>query len=478
VSHHLPTTIASWRRRADAKRGIVRDAAIEHPSGHPTDSAASIARDAGVGVGAPPRSGRRRDADGHPERRPAIIVGGSLLAGLVTAFALVAVPFAGERESTITGAILLGFAFGWALLAVLSVRFTDRPQRWAAVPAAAMTITAAGLIVLAPGAAAVTALGWVWPPLLLALAVWMTVHARRQPSSRLQPWLLYPVFGVLALAAVGGGYQTLRSATEHAAAPLAGQRLLDVGGRRLNIRCTGSGSPTVILEPGLGESASAMSRWIASDVARTTTVCVYDRVGHGRSDAAPANQVNAARDLHVLLERAHVPGPYVIAGHSLGGMFALSYAHRYPTQVGGIVLIDSMHPHQNNAFAGTDRLLALVPTLARTGLAALFFDPKEGNPTTQARQFVRDVAEMPAELNRAGKLASLGDRPLAVITAGKGSAAGWADQQDDLATLSSNSVHHTVAGATHQSLVDDRSDAAQSSRAVRDIVTAVRSGGR
>jgi pimeloyl-ACP methyl ester carboxylesterase len=231
-----------------------------------------------------------------------------------------------------------------------------------------------------------------------------------------------------------------------------------------------------VLEPGLGESASAMARWIAPDVARTTRVCAYDRAGHGRSQAAPAKHADAARDLQVLLERAHVPGPYVIAGHSLGGMFALSYAHRYPAQVSGIVLLDSMHPRTSSSL-GMDRLLALVPTLSRTGLARVFFDPKEGKPTTQARQFVRDVAEMPNELNRAAKLASLGDRPLAVITAGEGSAAGWPGQQDDLATLSSNSIHRTVADSTHASLVDDKSDAAQSSRAVRDIVKAVRLGG-
>jgi hypothetical protein len=141
------------------------------------------------------------------------------------------------------------------------------------------------------------------------------------------------------------------------------------------------------------------------------------------------------------------------------------------------VLLDSMHPHQGSAFVGTDRLLAVVPTLARMGLALVLCDPKEGKPTTQASQFVRDIAEMPAELNRAAKLASLGDRPLAVVTAGKGNAARWPGQQYDLATLSSNSVHRRVAGSTHQSLIDDKSDAAQSSRAVRDIVKAVRAGG-
>ena len=413
-------------------------------------------------------------AQRRPQRRSAVIVASSLLAGLVAAMALVVGPFAGGRESVITGAILLGFAVGWALLAVLSVRLTDRPQRWAAVPAAAMAIAGAGLMVLAPGVAVLTALGWVWPPLLLALVVWMIVHARRRQSSRVQPWLLYPVFGVLALAAVGGGYETLRNATDPALAQVAGSRLVDVGGHRLSIRCTGSGSPTVVLEPGLGESAAAMARWIAPDVARTTTVCAYDRAGHGRSDAVPANGYDAARDLHVLLKRAHVPGPYVIAGHSLGGMFALSYAHRYPAQVAGVVLLDSMHPHQDNAFAGTARLLAVIPTLARMGLARVFSDPEEGKPTTQAAQFVRDVNEMPAQLNRAAKLTSLGDRPLSVVTAGTDSPAGWTAEQNDLATLSSITLHRTVADATHTSLIEDKRHAAQSSQAISDIVRAVR----
>jgi pimeloyl-ACP methyl ester carboxylesterase len=396
-------------------------------------------------------------------RRPAAILAGSLLTGLAAAAALVAGPFAGGREPIITGALLLGFAIGWALLVVLSA------HRWATVPAAAMALTGAGLIIFAPEPGVLTGLGWVWPPLLLALVVWMW----SRPTSGLQRWLLYPVFAVLALAAIGGGYETLRAATD-TAVPQAGSRLVDIGGgRRLSISCSGSGSPTVVLEPGLGEPASAMSRWIAPDVARATTVCVYDRAGHGRSDAAPAGGADPARDLHALLERAHVPGPYVLAGHSLGGILALDYARRYSAEVGGIVLLDSMHPHQTNVFAGTDRLLAIVPTLARTGLARLVFDPKDGEPVTQATQLVRDIEEMPAALNRAAKLTTLGDRPLAVVTAATGSRADWAAQQDDLARLSSTPVHRTVPGSTHASLVEDKADAAESSRAIRDIVKAM-----
>src|SRR3954468_23242564 len=82
-------------------------------------------------------------AELSPRRRPAVVVAGSLIAGLAAAVALVAGPLAGGGEAVITGGLLLVFAAGWALLAVLSAGFTDRPQRWAAVPAAAMGITGA-----------------------------------------------------------------------------------------------------------------------------------------------------------------------------------------------------------------------------------------------------------------------------------------------------------------------------------------------
>jgi pimeloyl-ACP methyl ester carboxylesterase len=300
----------------------------------------------------------------------------------------------------------------------------------------------------------------------------MTAQARREPPTRRRSWLLYPVLAVMALAAIGGSYETLQASSGSGAAPVAGDRLVNVGGHRLNIRCTGSGTPTVVLEPGLGESAAAIAKWIAPEVARTTRVCVYDRAGHGRSDIAP--DADAARDLHVLLERAHVPGPYVLAGHSLGGMFVLSYAHRYPSQVGGVVLLDSMHPRQTHTAADMGPVLDLVPTVARTGLARLLVNPKDGEPAAQARQFARDVEQMPAQLDRAAQLKTLGSRPLGVVTAATGTEPGWTHRQNDLATLSTHTFHRTIAGSTHQSLIDDPKHAAASSRAIHDVVVAVR----
>ena len=110
------------------------------------------------------------------------IVAGSLATGLLAALLLVAAPFIPAEESAVTGAVLCGFALGWAMLAVLSVRFTDQPQRWAAAPALFMGL--GGLLLLGFGSSVHEVLNWVWPPALLALVIWMIVRAHRQLRSR------------------------------------------------------------------------------------------------------------------------------------------------------------------------------------------------------------------------------------------------------------------------------------------------------
>jgi hypothetical protein len=205
------------------------------------------------------------------------VVTGSLATGLVAAVLLVAAPFIPAEESAVTGGVLCGFALGWAMLAVLSVRFTEQPQRWAAAPALFMGL--GGLLLLAFGSSVHGVLDWLWPPALLALVIWMVLRAHRQLRSWSRRWLLYPVLAALTFAAVGGGYATVGAAADARAYPMPGQ-LIDVGGHRLHLNCTGSGSPTVLLQPGAGEMSSNMG-WIAPAVARNTRVCVYDRAGRG-----------------------------------------------------------------------------------------------------------------------------------------------------------------------------------------------------
>jgi len=220
------------------------------------------------------QSGRVQHA---PEGHIGLIVAASLAAGLVAALVLVAAPFIPVKDNILIGVVLLAFALGWALLAVLSVRFSTQPQRWAAAPAVFFAV--AGLVSLLGSQAVRDVFGWVWPPALLALVVWMIIRVRRQVRSRAARWLLYPVLAVLMVAAVGGGYETVRESLDARIYPMPG-RLVDVGGHRMHLHCTGTGSPTVVLEPGQG-GASSDSGWVASAVARDSTVCVYDRAGRG-----------------------------------------------------------------------------------------------------------------------------------------------------------------------------------------------------
>ena len=428
--------------------------------------------------------------------RAGSIVAASMAAGLVAAVVLVAAPFVPARENVLTGVVLLGFALGWALLAVLSVRFSDRPQRWAVAPAAFMAafMAVAGLASLSGSATVHTVLGWVWPPVLLGLVVWTFLRARRRRRARSARWLLYPVMAALAISSVGGGYETVREWLDARAYPMPGQ-LVDVGGHRLHLHCTGSGGPTVVLEPGLGGSSSDLG-WIAPAVARDTRVCVYDRAGRGWSDATdgPQDGAHVAADLHTLLERAHVPGRYVLAGHSFGGLYVLSFAAQFPDQVAGLVLLDSTAPQPGPAAPTTPepdhlvgRVCALLPALAHLAaarlLAQMSYDTLPPPSLGEARahsatarhlhSFLTESLAGAASTQQASTLTNLDGKPLIVLTADTGHDTHWQSAQNHLATLSTNSLHRIAHATTHASLTDDQADSAAASQAIRDVVASV-----
>ena len=421
------------------------------------------------------------------------IVALSMAAGLIAAVVLVAAPFIPASENVLTGVGLLGFALGWALLAVLSVRFSDQPQRWAAASAAFMTL--AGLVSLSGSAAVQSAFSWVWPAVLFGLVVWMSIRVRRHVRSRIGRWLLYPVLAALMVASVGGGYQTVRESLDAKAYPPPGQ-LIDVGGHRLHLYCTGTGSPTVVLEPGGGASSSDLA-WITPAVARDTTVCVYDRAGRGWSDPAdgPQDGNHIAADLHTLLERAQVPGPYVLAGHSFGGLYVQSFAAQFADQVAGMVLLDSTAPKPGPAQStNTDpynvigRVAALSAASAHLGAGRLLnpfsyttLPPRSRDEARANSSTARHLASVVEEygvantsMQQASALTGLKGKPLIVLTADEAiNDAQWQAKQEHMARLSTNS-RHRHANATHQSLLDDEADAAVASQAIHDVVVSVR----
>jgi pimeloyl-ACP methyl ester carboxylesterase len=281
--------------------------------------------------------------------------------------------------------------------------------------------------------------------------------------------------------------------------------MVDVGGYSLHINCVGQGSPTVLLDAGSGAFSAHWVR-VQQEVSDTTRVCAYDRAGMGWSEMGPdprdAKQITS--ELHTLLSKAGIEGPYVLVGHSFGGMYMQTYAARYPDEVAGVALVDSStEPDQfsqrseaRDSYEPQKQTLTVVPQLVQLGVSLLArlgvvrvlskLDPAspELPPQQRAqidalspstRQVSTTAGELfaPTQTRRLGSQGSLGNKPLAVVTAGK-SEPSWLELQDELATLSSNSIHRVVKGATHTSLEYDRSDAQATSAAIVEVVAAVR----
>jgi pimeloyl-ACP methyl ester carboxylesterase len=303
---------------------------------------------------------------------------------------------------------------------------------------------------------------------------------------------VYPLLSGYALCAVGGGYQTIREALDRRTHVAPGQ-LVDVGGRRLHLHCAGSGTPTVVLESGLGETGAYWG-WISTALAPDTRVCAYDRAGRGWSDPASAEQdgVAVTTDLRTLLDRAHVPGPFVFVGHSSGAEYVRIFAGRYPEQVAGMVLLDAQPteafeglPAYPAFYSAFRRISALLPSLARLGVGRLV-PPDRALPepardiqhlhhaSPRLYRSLRDeFAELPTSLAQARSFQNFGDRPLVVVTATRDALAGWLPLQDRMARLSTNSSHRLVP-YTHDALVTDRTAAEASTQAIRDVVHAAR----
>src|SRR5690349_6601006 len=161
----------------------------------------------------------------------------------------------------------------------------------------------------------------------------------RQRLLRLLAVLSLVLVGLLLLGLIS---QAIASAID-AARYAAPGKLVDVGGYQLHVNCTGTGSPTVILDAGLGGTTLDWSK-VQPAVTRFTRVCSYDRAGYGWSETAPSTPRTSQQivtELHALLTHAKINGPYVLVGHSFGGLNMRLYAYRYPAEVAGMVLLDA-----------------------------------------------------------------------------------------------------------------------------------------
>jgi pimeloyl-ACP methyl ester carboxylesterase len=267
------------------------------------------------------------------------------------------------------------------------------------------------------------------------------------------------------------------AAPERAARPAHGEfarRVAITGGRRIYLECRGTGSPTVVLEAGTGDRSDVWSTPpsgpgppVLPSVAKFTRVCAYDRPGTyaspedvSRSDpvAMPRSARDIVRDLRSLL-RAHVPGPYVLAGHSFGGMVARLYATTYPRRIAGLVSIDA----QNEDFAAADKRLLTPEQYSAAVLNPT--PPFEGYPAIERLNLEVSAAEM----RQAQADTPLRRMPLVVISHSRtlpnpfGLPPDWPvaaldqafqDSQDALADLVPGARHVIAARSTHYIQLD------------------------
>jgi pimeloyl-ACP methyl ester carboxylesterase len=286
---------------------------------------------------------------------------------------------------------------------------------------------------------------------------------RTRRGRRFLAWTGGAVAALLALGTLGALYESAAEARDARAFTPPG-RMVDVGGHRLHIDCVGTGSPTVVIDAGWGDWSATWSSSVQPGVAESTRICTYDRAGYGYSEPGPLPRTadRVARELHTLLLRAGVPGPYVIVGHSLGGAHARVFAHEYPAEVAGVVLIDSMNPPvaaPSTASAAPDEssrgdffltLPARVGALrALAGPLGLKADLAPGvadayvaswvTPRHLQVWIVDEGRAIPRSLAQARAITSLGATPLIVLSRGRNQDATHVEEQADLLALSSNS---------------------------------------
>lgn len=290
------------------------------------------------------------------------------------------------------------------------------------------------------------------------------------------------IFLVLLLLAVGFLYENIAEARNRRFNPPSG-KFVEVDGRKMHIDCAGEGSPTVVLDAGLGDTYLSW-RKVQPQIATLTRVCSYDRAGLGYSDSSlgPRTSKEIAEQLHELLQAARVPPPYILVGHSLGGYNVRVYANLYPNDVAGMVLVDASHPDQENRMPSEiknmqgswEREAEFLEYTMPFGLPRLMGLCENDPPLRAAecnwRNAHEGLAEMKAFHESAAQTAetgSLGSMPLVVLShdpdkpstelppdLAKPMNQAWEKMQEELAHLSSRGTQVIARNSSHYIQLD------------------------
>ncbi len=318
------------------------------------------------------------------------------------------------------------------------------------------------------------------------------IRSRRGTDDRHSPrkwhWTMriFVVLGAFLVVAVlsGAAYQWLATRKELAATPPPGD-LVDIGGYRLHLWCTGDGAPAVILDTGLGGSTPGWG-FVQPDVARFTRVCSYDRAGMGYSDPGPSPRTarRIATELAELLVRSGIGGPVVLVGASIAGFEVRVFASDHPERVAGLVLVDASHEDQAHEVPQMARFVPLLSTIGALRLFGVSFDQRVESLAPSVQQFARatsfraagyqaaadeiiHVRESASEVRNSRRKLTI---PVLVVTGGRGADEDWRQLQRDQASLSARGCLMIAQQSGHVVSVEQPEVVVEAIRAVVETV--------
>jgi pimeloyl-ACP methyl ester carboxylesterase len=287
---------------------------------------------------------------------------------------------------------------------------------------------------------------------------------------------------VILLALAGFFYENISEARDRRFNPMPGQ-LVDVGGYKMHINCTGQGTPTVILDSGLGDSYISWNK-VQPKIAQFARVCSYDRAGLGYSDSSPHPRTSKdiAEELHTLLHNAGIFPPYILVGHSMGGYDVRLYASLYRPEVAGMVLVDASHPEQQKRFPAAlndmdaswvreQEFLEFTTPLGIPRLLGFCAHEVEARAAEcnfhSEREGVVELKAFPESAVQTAATGSLGDLPLAVLSHDpntpqpdlpedlvKPTNDAWQQMQEELSQLSTRGTRVVAKNSGHYIQLD------------------------
>ncbi len=304
---------------------------------------------------------------------------------------------------------------------------------------------------------------------------------------------------IVVTALTGALYQTVATRKDLAVTPPPGH-LVDIGGFRLHLWCTGNGAPAVILDTGLGGSSAGWG-FVQPDVARFTRVCSYDRAGMGYSDPGPSPRTarRIANEVAKLLDRSGIAGPVVLVGASIAGFNGRVFASDHPERAAGLVLVDASHETDRHDVPPMARFVPLLSTVGVLRLFGVSFGERVESLSPSVQRYalatrfraagyraaadeIIHIRESVSEVRSSRRKLTI---PVVVVTGARGADENWRQLQQDLTSLSERGCLMIARQSGHVVSVDQPEVVVEAIRAIVDtargrnaVSLCARNGGR